>query len=188
MSKNFKIVGNDISDGYHTFNELYEHRILLFINLCLAMPDKAVIGKTDGDWFVMFLKLPNGQISYHLHIKYLPYVTPHIVADLTYEWDGHVSSDVVERLKLFAYFKAATQDPSLQSQLKEAEEKLKIAVAALESQIKWKPNYKNDDGSDPDIYDVDSWDDVDSDTLREIIVDVFTTARQALLEISAKKD
>lgn len=29
--KAFKIVGNDLSDGYHTFDELYDHRCLLFL-------------------------------------------------------------------------------------------------------------------------------------------------------------
>lgn len=98
MSKTFKIVGSDISDGFHTFDELYEHRVLLFINLCMKMRDFATIGKTDGDWFVMFLELPAGQISYHLHVKYLPLVAPHITADLTKEWDGHDSKDVIDRL------------------------------------------------------------------------------------------
>lgn len=98
MSKTFKIVKNDISDGYHTFDELYEHRCLLFINLCLAMPERAIIGKTDGDWFVMFLELPTGQISYHLPTSMLPLVAHSLVADLTYPWDGHQSSDVVDRL------------------------------------------------------------------------------------------
>lgn len=99
MSKVFKIVGEDISDGYHTFDELYEHRVLLFIRLCLAMPKRANIGKTDGDWFILFLELPSGQISYHLHVKYLPLVTPFITSDLTEQWDGHTSADVIERLK-----------------------------------------------------------------------------------------
>lgn len=96
--KTFKIVGEDLSDGYHTFDELYEHRVLLFINLCLVMPDKARIGKTDGDWFVMFLELPKGQISYHMHVKYLPLVTKTILADLAYKWDGHTGSQVLQRL------------------------------------------------------------------------------------------
>lgn len=39
MSKTFKIQNNDISDGYHTFDELYEHRVLLYLNLCLHNPD-----------------------------------------------------------------------------------------------------------------------------------------------------
>lgn len=98
MAKTFKIVGEDLSDGYHTFDELYEHRVLLFINLCMQNPDQARIGKTDGEWFVLFLQLPSGQISYHLHTKYLPLVTRSIVADLSLEWDGHTSKDVIHRL------------------------------------------------------------------------------------------
>lgn len=39
--KIFKIVDGDMSDGYHTFDELYEHRCLLFINLCLYRADEA---------------------------------------------------------------------------------------------------------------------------------------------------
>ena len=31
MGKQFEIQDNDISDGYHTFSELYEQRALLFI-------------------------------------------------------------------------------------------------------------------------------------------------------------
>lgn len=98
MSKTFKIVGNDISDGYHTFDELYEHRCLLFLNLCLTMPNKARIGKTEGGWFVLFLELPTGQISYHLPERMLPFITSKILADLTHQWDGHKSADVIDRL------------------------------------------------------------------------------------------
>jgi hypothetical protein len=28
---------NDISDGYHTFKELYDHRVKLFVALCNAI-------------------------------------------------------------------------------------------------------------------------------------------------------
>ena len=31
----------EMSDGYHTFNELYHHRAVLFSVICNAMPDKA---------------------------------------------------------------------------------------------------------------------------------------------------
>jgi hypothetical protein len=56
-------------------------------------------------------------------------------------------------------------------------EKLRLV---LKSQLKWKPYYKNDDGSDPDICDAQSWDDVSFNELRDILVDVFTDARKAL--------
>ena len=37
--KNEGISTKDISDGYHTFQELYEHRIILFSALCNVYPD-----------------------------------------------------------------------------------------------------------------------------------------------------
>ena len=38
--KTFTIKNGDISDGYHTFDELYEHRIALFITLARLLIDK----------------------------------------------------------------------------------------------------------------------------------------------------
>ena len=40
-------IGN-LSDGYHTFNELYHHRAILFSVICNSMPDKA--WKTSYPW------------------------------------------------------------------------------------------------------------------------------------------
>ena len=71
----------------------------------------------------------------------------------------------------------------LKSQLAQSEAKLKIAVSALEESIKWKLHYKNDDGSEPDIFDADSWSDVGSHELRDILVETFETAREALAKI-----
>lgn len=33
------ILSKDISDGYHTFGELYKNRIILFCTLCNLLPD-----------------------------------------------------------------------------------------------------------------------------------------------------
>lgn len=102
--KTFKIVGNDLSDGYHTFDELYEHRCLLFINLCLLMPKKARIGAHEHDgWFVMYLDLPTGQISYHLPTRMLPLVEDRILGTEHPIWDGHTSEDVANRLEQHAW-------------------------------------------------------------------------------------
>jgi len=98
--KTFKIVNNDISDGYHTFDELYDHRCLLFINLCLLQPEKSAY-KFDpafGDWFCLYLEMPKGQISYHIHEKHLPLIAGRIPLDQSYVWDGHTSAQVLERL------------------------------------------------------------------------------------------
>lgn len=60
---------NKISDGYHTFGELYEHRIALFIALCRAIEgtenDAWKMPPKDG-WFLMGIGKEKGkQITYH---------------------------------------------------------------------------------------------------------------------------
>lgn len=105
---------NLVSDGYHTFGELYDHRIALFITLCnlLYLPHSR--GKIAGDipwksklhhdgtmfdgWFIAGIGTEKGkQISYHLPIK--DWDKLRVVAyDKAPEWDGHTSVDVVERL------------------------------------------------------------------------------------------
>lgn len=99
MDKTFKIVENDVSDGFHTFSELYDHRCLLFVSLCLSSPSFCAWRKDFEDgFFVLFMETRNGQISYHLADKYLPLVKDRIVNNPAYEWDGHTSKDVVDRL------------------------------------------------------------------------------------------
>ena len=60
-----------ISDGYHTFAELYEYRMLYNALAANAMPDKATKSwrHSDGElcfgggWFVVVLDLPAGQVT-----------------------------------------------------------------------------------------------------------------------------
>ena len=94
-----------ISDGYHTFDELYDHRMLLFIALMNAHKDISWKSKKhadgsmfDGDWFVAGMDLPTGQITYHLKSEYWNLAS---VKDLPHapEWDGHTSIDALNRLK-----------------------------------------------------------------------------------------
>lgn len=97
MGKKFEIVGSDISDGYHTFDELYEHRCLLFINLCLLRPKQAYWRPHYEGWPLLGLQLPTGQISYHVPEKYLPLFEGKVEKGGP-EWDKHTPSDVVVRL------------------------------------------------------------------------------------------
>lgn len=96
--KTFKIVGNDISDGYHTFDELYEHRCLLFLNLCLHHRVECYWKPDFEGWFCLYWESPKGQISYHLPNKLLPLVERVIKRDDLHKWDGHKSEDVIKRL------------------------------------------------------------------------------------------
>lgn len=92
-----------VSDGYHTFEELYQHRILLYLNLTLLAlrlsPTWDARWKPHyPGWPVLFLKTPAGQISYHFEEKYLPFIEDRIERDDNYQWDGHTSDDVLARL------------------------------------------------------------------------------------------
>lgn len=98
MSKKFEIVNNDISDGYHTFTELYEHRCLLFLNLCMKNKERCFFKKDYEEWFCLYYEGDAGQISYHLPNEFLPIAEKNFTHDPDHKWDGHTSSQVVERL------------------------------------------------------------------------------------------
>ncbi len=100
--KTFKIVGNDISDGYHTFDELYDHRVLIYINLCLLMKDKAAWRPDFEGWYCLYLDLNGAQISYHCPNKTLSLIEGKITRNDQMVFDGHQGSDVIYRLEEFA--------------------------------------------------------------------------------------
>lgn len=64
-----------ISDGYHTFDELYDHRTVLYAALCNAYPELSWKSRLHEDgtmydgMFIAGLNLPNGEISYHIENK-----------------------------------------------------------------------------------------------------------------------
>lgn len=97
-----------VSDGYHTFDELYYHRMILFSVICRANKSKAWKSKLhhDGtmyeDYFIVGIDTPNGQYSYHYHIsEWLNFD----VKELEYapEWDGHKPEDITRLLSLDGY-------------------------------------------------------------------------------------
>lgn len=97
----------DVSDGYHTFNELYDHRNVLFIKLCESLTRKYFIWKSkthsDGTkiegWFILGIgEEPGLQITYHLPL-YLWDDTPFaITLEKAPAFDGHTSTDVLDRI------------------------------------------------------------------------------------------
>lgn len=105
--KTFKIVNGDISDGYHTFDELYDHRCLLYIawitsDGCPGAPYR--IPDHYPGWDVLGVDTYGGQISYHVPAKYRHLYESHIpLAGDGYQFDGHTSQVVIERIaKLIA--------------------------------------------------------------------------------------
>ena len=94
-----------VSDGYHTFDELYEHRHKLFLMVVASNLDIAYASKTHSDgtsyegWFLCGMTLPGGQVSYHLPMRFWPVVEElGITENELPEYDGHSSDDVLDIL------------------------------------------------------------------------------------------
>lgn len=106
----------EVSDGYHTFDELYDHRITLYITLCHMLKAGEFDGKADvwrskrhsdgelcfgtGSQFVMGIGREKGeQVTYHIPIERWNETAYAETLDKSPEWDGHSSADVLERLR-----------------------------------------------------------------------------------------
>lgn len=121
--KSFEVVVTEknitMSDGFHTFDELYEHRITLYIALAKqlgqiedeadehGMPEHLVWrsklhsdGSSFDGWFILGIDKNKGeQITYHLPLSKWEETNFAETLELAPEWDGHSSADVLERLK-----------------------------------------------------------------------------------------
>lgn len=97
----------EVSDGYHTFDELYDHRCTLFLALMSAHPDLSWMSTKHHDdsewegWFIAGMRLPTGDVTYHLPVSMLGLAqnTGCLVLDRGIEWDGHTAADVVTRVQ-----------------------------------------------------------------------------------------
>ena len=102
----------EISDGYHTFNELYRYRMLynaaFFNELAKNGTVRVIKSKRHhdgeecfgGGWFIVMAELPTGQISNHYELKDWDNFKCEEV-DVAPEWDGHTPEDAARRLEGF---------------------------------------------------------------------------------------
>lgn len=105
----------EVSDGFHTMDELYDHRITIYIALCKAIVEKGSTrdaarvyrSKVHADgsifegWFIVGIDKEAGkQISYHLPLERWDETDFITEIDRAPEWDGHTPADVLMRLKL----------------------------------------------------------------------------------------
>ncbi len=98
-------VREQISDGYHTFEELYDFRRAY--NAALVNTHKYPCIKSHrhsdgelcfgGGWFIVQIQLPTGQISNHYEDKYWDEFDCE-ERERADEWDGHTDKDVLDRL------------------------------------------------------------------------------------------
>jgi hypothetical protein len=110
-------VDGETSDGQHTFDELYQFRMLYnaaLFNSWSGFQNKPS-GVFDvhkswrhhdgelcfgGGWFIVMAQLPTGQISNHYPAKdWDLFRIPE--REVAAEWDGHNASEVADRLQKF---------------------------------------------------------------------------------------
>jgi len=107
----------EVSDGYHTMSELYEHRFALFAalvkiydNYITPLGSRVMCAKSklhyDGTmfdgWFIVIMVIHNmdttsQQITYHLPMSWWDKFNI-IERERMWVWDGHTSDDVIKRL------------------------------------------------------------------------------------------
>ena len=96
----------EISDGHHTFGELYRHRIILFCTLCKLLPEISWKSKKHfdeendpmfNDSFIAGINTPEGVATYHIKLKYWEmFNIPELERAPKYE--QYNSDDVIERV------------------------------------------------------------------------------------------
>lgn len=113
--KTLKIMGwlstKDLSDTYHTFDELYTHRMALTVALCHTIDILSESNKdmycykswkhNDGTMFdgmfIVVIETPHGQISYHYNAEHWDKFKITAV-DAAHTYDGHTPADTIDRL------------------------------------------------------------------------------------------
>lgn len=88
-----------ISDGYHSYDELYHHRMVLFSIICNQNKDKAwkSLFHNDGTsykgYFIVGIETKKGHFTYHYPITEWDIFDVKVL-DKAPKWDGHTSKDI----------------------------------------------------------------------------------------------
>jgi hypothetical protein len=102
------IQNGTISDGFHSFNDLYYQRCILFATICKLNKNIAWKSKrhNDGkkcfdsdDWFIVGVDTPQGSYTYHYESKYWDLFDIQEL-DKGKKWDGHTEKDVIRLFSL----------------------------------------------------------------------------------------
>ena len=104
------VITGETSDGYHTFNELYHHRAVLFSVIVSQFPELCWKSKRHHDgtmydgMFIVGIETPTGQATYHYDID--PYFDMFECKEVEYapEWDGHTPDAAIRRIATLKHY------------------------------------------------------------------------------------
>ena len=97
-------IDGNTSDGYHTFNELYHHRAVLFSVIVENFAARAWKSKLHADgtmyegMFIVGIETPDGQATYHYDVEPYWNLFRCKEMDRAPEWDGHTPDQAIERI------------------------------------------------------------------------------------------
>ena len=136
----------DLSDGFHTFNQLYYQRMMLFATIVKQNRDRAwkSLRHEDGElcfgggWFIVGIDTPEGSYTYHYEDHYYS-LFDCVELERAKHWDGHTEKDVTRLLSLPALEKQE-QDRWIPCSVRPPENKKKVLVS-----------YDTEDGKKVDI-------------------------------------
>lgn len=101
---------DEISDGYHTFGDLYDHRRALTAALAMSLPSwrsKAHHPEDspmfEGGYFIIGIDLPTGTITYHYKLSHWDDFSGVDELEHAPKWDGLPPSGTVDRLLEWAH-------------------------------------------------------------------------------------
>ena len=98
---------NEVSDGYHTFGELYDHRRALTAALMAERADISWKSKAhhpdddpmfEGGYFIVGIDTPAGTITYHYKLTHWDDFAAVPEVEHAPKWDGATPADTVTRL------------------------------------------------------------------------------------------
>lgn len=105
---------DEISDGYHTFGELYDHRRALTAALATVMGEVGMVAwrskehhpddnpMFEGGYFIVGIEMPHGTITYHYKLSHWDDFAS--VPELPHapKWDGAGPPATVDRLLAYS--------------------------------------------------------------------------------------
>lgn len=97
-------IDGNTSDGYHTFDELYHHRAVLFSVIVENFATRAWKSKLHADgtmyegMFIVGIETPDGQATYHYDVEHYWNLFRCKEVDRAPEWDGHTPDQAIDRI------------------------------------------------------------------------------------------
>lgn len=98
---------DDVSDGYHTFNDLYYQRMMLFAVIVSQNKEHAWKSYRHNDgtlcfgggWFIVGISTVDGDFTYHYKNEYYDYFDCKEL-EVGKKWDGHTERNITRLFSL----------------------------------------------------------------------------------------